>query len=196
MKLRVLAAALAAVLLSGAGAFAATMQCAPNQVITTNYPSGATYAADAAGIVTSVSGNDVQSMQAAGCTTVGVGSGTMIGRLLGVNMNVTTDQPIPLWVLPGQYYRLVKISFKNCSISMTTAAGGIYTAAAKGGTVVVLAATTYTGLTGPTLAADLSIVAAPGTTEYAATQGLWFSLTTAQGAPGTCDAFVYGDLGQ
>ena len=39
-------------------AFAATMQCTPGQQITTAYPSGSTYTADAAGVVVNVSAVD------------------------------------------------------------------------------------------------------------------------------------------
>lgn len=185
-----LGAALAA--FSPALAAAATMQCAPLQQIQAATTS---YTADAAGIVTGVTGNDIPGMHEAGCAIIGASGNTMIGRLLGVNMNVTTDQQIPLWVAANQFYRITKISFKNCSGSVTTAAGGVYTAASKGGTAVVAATQVYSGITGSTLALDLTIVAAPGLTEFAGTSPLFESLTTAQGAAMTCDEFVFGDIG-
>jgi hypothetical protein len=190
------AAMLAAMLLCALGAHAATMQCPPLQQMTgAPYPSGGPYTADAAGIVTGVNGNDVPALAAAGCQLIGAADG-MIGRLLGANMNVTTDQQIPLWVAPSQYYRVTKITFKNCSGSVTTAVGGVYTAASKGGTVVVASGQAYSGITGSTLALDLTIASTPGLTEFIGTTPLYLSLSIAQGAAMTCDAFVFAQVGQ
>ncbi len=203
MKLRTLAAALAAVLICAAGhAFAAIVQCAPYQQVTgAAFPgtSSPGYTADGAGIITGVSSNDVESMIKAGCDVVGVGANTLVGRLLGVNMNQTadTDQQIPLWLPPGQYVRFTKISMKNCSGSVTTANGGIYTGTLQGGTAIV-AAQGFSAITGGSLALDLTIATTPGKTEFGGSTppALYFDLSTAQGSAMTCDVFVYGDVGQ
>jgi len=158
--------------------------------------SGTLYTPDAAGVITNVALNDLESLRNAGCVQIGVSSPTMIGRLLGVDFNVTANpgQPIPMFNgnLP---FRVTKITVKNASTSLTTAVGGIYPAINKGGTALVANTQVYSALTAAGLALDLTIAAVPGTTEYAATQGLWFQLTTAQGAAATADLFIYGDLG-
>ena len=171
----------------------ATLQASPGFQISAQ--SGANYVADAGGVITNVASNDVASLVSGGCQPIGVGSPTLIGRLLGANMNSTADQAIPMFngSLP---YRVTKISVKNASVSLTTAAGGIYPAAAKGGTPIVAATQVYSALTGSTLALDLTIAATPGITEYAAATPLFLSLTTAQGAAATADIFVFGDLAQ
>jgi hypothetical protein len=110
----------------------------PNQVFGTNYPSGTRYTADAAGIISGVVVQDVPQLRNAGCEQVGVDNG-LIGRLVNADMNVTTDQAIPMFIDASVPYRLTKISAKNASVSLTTAVGGVYPAVAKGGTAVVAA---------------------------------------------------------
>jgi hypothetical protein len=151
------------------------------------------YTADGGGFITNVANNDVPDLLDAACSPMAVSG--LIGRLINANMNVTTDQPIPLNVPTGARYLLTKIWLGNASTSLTTAAGGIYTAAAKGGTVIVLAATVYTGFTGPTVYATIAggVVAAQLALAQTANP-LYFNLTTAQGAAATADIFVYGDL--
>ncbi len=158
----------------------------------------ATYTADAAGVITGVATNDINALRGAGCEQVGLGSGqTLLGRLLGANMNVTTDQAIPMFN-GSQSYRVTSVVCKNASTSLTTAAGGIYTAISKGGSAITAAAQTYAAITavgtGAASALTLAVVIAI-TFEAASTQGLWLSLTTAQGAAATADFFLYGELG-
>ena len=79
--LRALAGAAAIALACvSAPTFAATMQCAPLQQITTAYPTGATYTADTAGVVQSVDVRDVNSLHQAGCVQVGIGQNTLCGK--------------------------------------------------------------------------------------------------------------------
>ncbi len=117
----------------------------------------------------------------------------LLGRLIGANMNVTTDQAIPMFV-GNSAFRVTKVSVKNASISLTTAAGGIYSAASKGGDAIVAAAQAYTALTTAALATNLTVAATPGNTVYAKTVVPTLSLTTAQGAAATADVYVWGDL--
>ncbi len=152
---------------------------------------GAVYTADAGGFIANVANNDVMDMLDSGCTISSVGG--VLGRLLGANMNVTTDQPINLQVPAGARYGITKIWGANATVNLTTAAGGIYTAAAKGGPVIVLAAQAYTGFSAATVFAGLTVVSA----QLALTQTanpLYFNLTTAQGAAATMDLFVFGDV--
>jgi hypothetical protein len=205
MKIRVFAAAAiatglasGAVLPPGAG-IAATMQCAPYQVISTPYLTGTTYTADRAGIVTGIANNDIAALDNFGCTIVGVGGETLIGRLVGANMNSTADQSIPMLIAANQSYTPTAVVVRNCSVSLTTAAGSFYSAAAKGGTTLAgsgatqaFSGCTATGLTGQTIAAT----AAGGNVVLPASTPPILSLTTAQGAAATADVYVYGRLGQ
>jgi hypothetical protein len=179
--------------------FAATMQCPPTQQINTIYPTGTTYTADAAGIVTSVSNDDVNALHQAGCVQVGLGSGGLCGELLGANMNVTTDQPLRWFVPANQYYRLAKITARNLSTTLTgsSAAGGVYTAVSKGGTAVVGAGQAYNTMlaTNATANLDLTLVAGVGTLGEYTNAPLVFSLTTAHGSAATLDLFAYCDMG-
>lgn len=194
--------ALALALAAATPSFAATMQCAPGQATATAGLSGTTYTADTAGIVTGVANNDLVAMSAAGCVQVGTTSG-LVGRLLKVNMNLagagTTaeDQQIPLFLSTAQYVRYTKITARNCSGSVTTAAGGIYTAASQGGTAVVAAGQVYSANTGATLSLDLTIATTAGKTAFggATAPTLFVNLSTAQGTAMTCDVFVFGDVG-
>ncbi|HEX3884758.1 MAG TPA: hypothetical protein VHW66_19045 [Stellaceae bacterium] len=178
-------------------AHAATMQCpVPGQILAVSgFPTSGPYTVGSDGIVTGVNANDVPALVQDGCVSLGTTAG-IIGRLLAANMNATTDQPIPMFVNAAEYFRITKISMKNCSVSMTTAAGGVYPAASKGGTAIVANTQVYTALSAATIALDLTIVSGPGNTLYAGTVAPTFALTTAQGAAGTCDIFVEGQVGQ
>ena len=127
----------------------------------------------------------------------------VIAKLLGANMNVTTDQALALQIsnadnLVTTYagnFILDKIVVTNASISLTTAVGGVYTAASKGGTAVVAAGQVYTALTASTKFVALTL-ANSALTNVLNLSNLYFSLTTAQGAAATADIYVYGRLFQ
>lgn len=115
---------------------------------------------------------------------------TLCGVLKGANFNSTADQAITI-TPPSTTYTLAQVRFAAPSVSMTTAAGGMYTAAAKGGLAIVPAATAYTGLTTSTLnTAGYTTTVTP---VLAGTQNttLYFSLTTAQGIAATADIYVH-----
>jgi hypothetical protein len=83
------------------------------------------------------------------------------------------------------------VRVSNPSISLTTAAGGIYTAVSKGGLAILAAATAYSGLTTAALnAAGATATFTPVTAETQATT-LYFNLTTAQGAAATADIYIH-----
>lgn len=158
---------------------------------------GASYSSDGAGVISVAAGvsslNDILDLYAMGCVPF---APAHIGCLIGANMNVTTDQAIPLAIPAGARFRITKITAKNASVNLTTAAGGVYPAASKGGTPIVLAAQAYSALSAAGLALDLTIDTVPAATVYsqATVPSLFFSLTTGQGAPATADLFVYGDI--
>ena len=159
--------------------------------VVTGTPSGTVYVPNAYGFVQAFY-QDVNALSLLGFDIQQLPQYTgVIGRLLGANMNVTTDQPIPLFVSSTQLYRVQKITVTNASTSLTTAAGGVYDAASKGGNAIVAAAQVYTALTTTFKALDLTI--ALNLREPAATL-LYLALTTAQGAAATADVYVYGDI--
>ena len=112
----------------------------------------------------------------------------ILGRKIGANFNSTADQAISM---PPTGYSIAAIEINNASISLTTAVGGFYSAASKGGTVLVPATQTYTFLTGSTKRMDAALTSDAVNTKF--TLGtVYFALTTAQGAAATADIYVIG----
>jgi hypothetical protein len=110
----------------------------------------------------------------------------ILGRRIGANFNSTADQSI---VIACPKYYIQGIYVTNASLSLTTAAGGFYTSAAKAGTAVVNSAQVYSALT--TAASIVGLTIASNTITLTAAQ-IYFSLTTPQGAAATADIFVLG----
>ena len=121
--------------------------------------------------------------------------GILLGKLIGANMNSTADQQITMLDNPSKFI-LRRIVVTNASVSLTTAAGGVYTAVSKGGTAVVAAAQAYSSLTTSSLFLDLTLstTSSASTTVKSSIPNLYLSLTTAQGAAATADVYVYGDI--
>jgi len=172
----------------------------PNQTyLCASNPVSGLYQADADGIVTvnAPSYKDVLELQNLGLTLIpGAGpglAGQLIARLIGANMNTTGDQAFTM----SQFsqlnpWRTVKLTATNVSVSLTTAVGGVYPAASKGGTALVAATQVYSALSASTIALDLTL--AVGTTVYAKGAQIYLSLTTAQGAAATADLYCFGDV--
>lgn len=79
----------------------------------------------------------------------------------------------------------------NCSTALSTAAGGFYTAASKGGTIIGATTTGYGNCTSATTRQRLTGLTDMDTqTRTEAT--LYLSLTTAQGAAATGDVYLIG----
>ena len=121
--------------------------------------------------------------------------GILLGKLVSANMNSTADQQIVMFSNPSKFV-LRRIVVTNASISLTTAAGGVYTATSKGGVAVVAASQVYSSLTTSALFLDLTLSAtgSASTTVKSSIPNLYLSLTTAQGAAATADVYVYGDI--
>lgn len=102
----------------------------------------------------------------------------VLGRRVGVSMNTTADQSITI-VLPPSLTKYVidTILVTNASLSLALAVGGVYTAAAKGGTAIVAAVQVYSSLTTAVKVLNATIASTDIRTETT----LFFSLTTAQG---------------
>lgn len=154
--------------------------------------SGTVYVADSNGLIVSstMTAQDVTDLKSAGCYQLTPPPTDQIGTLIGANFNVTTDQAINLTI--NVKYRPKRIIVLNTSVpGMSTAAGGIYTAASKGGSQIVASTQIYTGLTNALTALELTLNL-PNLVLVAGTP-LFLSLTTPQGAPATADIYVRGD---
>lgn len=123
------------------------------------------------------------------------------GVVKGVNMNVTTDQAIPISV-PTASYTISAIEVSAPSVSLTTAAGGVYSAASKGGVAIVAAGQAYSALTtnaanatGNTLFLTISAAGLTtrfnGPTQATPISTIYLSLTTGQGAAATANVRVF-----
>lgn len=127
----------------------------------------------------------------AGCAILSPPPTDLLFSLRAANFNATSDQ-ILTPTFNGKF-RVKRIVVINTSVNgMSAAAGGIYTAASKGGSAIVAAGQVYTGLTNALTALELTL-ALPSVALVAGTP-LYFSLTTAQGAAATADLYVYGDV--
>lgn len=118
----------------------------------------------------------------------GTGVEQLIGTKLSANMNVITDQAIPITRIGSQKYLITKIVVTNASISLTTAAGGVYQTTSKGGTAIVANSQAYSALSASTTALNLTLAINRTYT----LDNIYFSLTTAQGAAATADIYVFG----
>ena len=121
----------------------------------------------------------------------GKGVSRQLGKLLNVDLNITTDQIIPIINTSKYVIRSIIVTNASATLAASIAAGGVYTAASKGGGAVVAAAQVYTSLTSAAVATNLTIaIGAIARTEAA----LYLSLTTAHGSAATIDIYVFGDV--
>lgn len=121
------------------------------------------------------------------------GASRLIGRLIGANMNSVADQVIDTMLGANPKYVVRKIIVTNPSATLATslAAGGIYTGASKGGSVVVGAGQLYTALTGATKFLDAALAL---TSDTLTSTALYFSLSVAHGSAATTDVYIFGDV--
>ena len=103
----------------------------------------------------------------------------------GVNLNATGDTALP--IINTTNYSVSNVVFTNASISLTTAAAGVFTAPSAGGTGIVANAA-LTALTGPTVVSQRTVAS----TAIQAGQNLHVNVGTAKGAASTMDVYVYG----
>lgn len=123
----------------------------------------------------------------------------VLASLRGANFNTTNDQPIAI-PLNFVAFMLTRIIITNASISLTTAAGGFYPAASKGGTPIVAANQAYSALTTSAGLLQATLASFGSTTRFSASNlgaiggllDIWFSLTTAQGALASADIYLCG----
>jgi hypothetical protein len=104
----------------------------------------------------------------------------------GVNVNSTGDQAT-LAINNASSYSVSNVVFTNASISLTTAAAGLFTAPAAGGTGLVANAA-LSALTASTVVSQRTVAS----TALQTAQNLYLNVGTAQGAAATMDVYVYG----
>ena len=108
----------------------------------------------------------------------------LLASYQGVNVNATGDTVLP--ILDTASYSVSNVIFTNASISLTTAAAGLFTAPGASGAIVSNAA--LSALTSPTVVSQRTVASTAAQTG----QNLYLNVGTAQGAAATMDVFVYG----
>lgn len=108
----------------------------------------------------------------------------LLASYQGVNVNATGDTVLP--VLNSSSYSVSNVIFTNASISLTTAAAGLFTASGASGAIVSNAA--LSALTGSTVVSQRTVASTAAQTS----QNLYVNVGTAQGAAATMDVYVYG----
>lgn len=109
----------------------------------------------------------------------------LLGVKRGVNLNATGDTVIP--IIATTNYSVSNVILTNASISLTTAAAGLFPSAAAGGTAIVANAALTTN-TGPTIVFQRTVAS----TVQQTSPVLYWNVATAQGAAATGDIYVYG----
>lgn len=123
----------------------------------------------------------------------------VLGSGRSYSFNTTNDQPI---AIPQRItaFSLTGILITNASLSLTTAVGGFYPAAGKGGVPIVPANQSYAMLTNSSLLLWATLSSLGQNTRFSASNlgsiagfiNIWFSLTTPQGAAATGDIYLVG----
>lgn len=109
----------------------------------------------------------------------------LLASYQGVNVNVLGDTVLPILNTTG--YSVSNVIFTNASVSLTTAAAGLFTAPSAGGTAIVANAA-LSALSAASVVSQRTVASTAAQTS----QNLYFNVATAQGAAATCDVFVYG----
>lgn len=129
-----------------------------------------------------------QTLSGAGSTYAPV---RVLWYLDNADMNVTTDQQ---FTKAGTFTNYIAVAIKSAWVSganpVSLAAGGIYTAAGKGGFALVASTQTYTNNAGSNTGTGLTIA---GTGHgVRADAALYLSLTSAQGAASIANVYIMG----
>jgi hypothetical protein len=109
----------------------------------------------------------------------------LLASYQGVNVNATGDTVLP--VINTNSYGVSNVIFTNASISLTTAAAGLFTAPSAGGTGIVANAA-LSALSASTVVSQRTVAS----TALQTGQNLYLNVGTAQGAAATMDVYVYG----
>jgi hypothetical protein len=109
----------------------------------------------------------------------------LLASYQGVNVNATGDTVLP--VINTTSYGVSNVIFTNASVSLTTAAAGLFTAPAAGGTGIVANAA-LSAMTSSTVVSQRTVAS----TALQTGGNLYLNVGTAQGAAATMDVYVYG----
>jgi hypothetical protein len=109
----------------------------------------------------------------------------LLASYQGVNVNATGDTVLP--VINTNSYGVSNVIFTNASVSLTTAAAGLFTAPSAGGTGIVANAA-LSAMTASTVVSQRTVAS----TAVQTGQNLYLNVGTAQGAAATMDVYVYG----
>lgn len=109
----------------------------------------------------------------------------LLASYQGVNVNATGDTVLP--INNTNSYGVSNVIFTNASISLTTAAAGLFTAPSAGGTGIVANAA-LSAMTASTVVSQRTVAS----TALQTVQNLYVNVGTAQGAAATMDVYVYG----
>lgn len=109
----------------------------------------------------------------------------LLAYFQGVNVNATGDTVLP--IINSTTYSVSNVVMTNASVSLTTAAAGVFTAPAAGGTAIVSNAA-LSALTSSTVVSQRTVAS----TASQSGQNLYVNVGTAQGAAATVDVYVYG----
>jgi len=103
----------------------------------------------------------------------------------GVNANATGDTVLP--IIDSSSYSVKFVVATNASVSLSSAAAGLFTAPSAGGTAIVSNAA-LSALTSSTVVSERTVASTAAQTG----QNLYVNVGTAQGAAATLDVYVYG----
>lgn len=109
----------------------------------------------------------------------------LLASYQGVNVNATGDTVLP--INNTNSYGVSNVIFTNASVSLTTAAAGLFTAPSAGGTGIVANAA-LSAMTASTVVSQRTVAS----TALQTVQNLYVNVGTAQGAAATMDVYVYG----
>jgi hypothetical protein len=104
----------------------------------------------------------------------------------GVNVNATGDTA-NLKIANASNWSVSNVVFTNASISLTTAAAGVFTLPGGAGTAIVANAA-LSALTSSTVVSQRTVAS----TAIQTGENLYVNVGTAQGAAATMDVYVYG----
>ena len=110
----------------------------------------------------------------------------LLAVFTGVNVNATGDAA-NLKIANATNWSVSNVVFTNASISLTTAAAGLFTAPSAGGTAIVANAA-LSALTASTVVSQRTVAS----TAIQTGDNLYVNVGTAQGAAATMDVYVYG----
>lgn len=109
----------------------------------------------------------------------------LLASFQSVNLNAAGDTVLP--IINTDRYGVSNVIFTNASVSLTTAAAGLFTAPSAGGTAIVSNAA-LSAMTSASVVSQRTVAS----TAAISGQNLYVNVGTAQGAAATMDVFVYG----